>query len=111
MPGEIDGVCLDVPQVDLASLTVDEEKGGLDRIFRQTDLVGPDIGGSTGDESDDTAATLGRHDAIDDLIEGSVAPIADHEIIVLLGRFARQLHRVPAEFLEGDIRLPARRGE
>src|ERR1019366_10109700 len=101
------GVDLDVPEVDLAPFTVDEEEGGLDGVFRHTDLTGPDIGGPAGNDADDSASTLGRHDAVDDMIEGAIPPIADHEIIACVGRFSCQRHRVPAEFLEDGVGLPA----
>jgi len=73
--------------------------------------MGPDIGHPAGNDAHYNAATLDPHDAIDDLIEGAVSSVTDHEIIARFGRSPGQPDRVPAKFLEGGVGLPPGRRE
>ena len=100
---------LHMSQVHPACLAVDQQQRRLHRIFRYAEFMGPDVGGTAGNEAGDTLAIARRHDAIHHLVERAVAAVPDHEVVARRRRFRREREGMPAVLLDGNLGFPARR--
>src|SRR2546421_4570155 len=107
-----DGQALDLEEAEVNGTrhATDKRKGSLDRVTRDGDLACPFIEGSPRKIADDALAPGIQH-SIDDGVEGSISPVADHQVMTVFGGLLGQWKCFPAIFFQADVSFPACSGQ
>ena len=80
-----------MPDINLASLAIDQRERGFHRIGRYADFTGPDVGGTARNDAHTTAMAFRIHDAIHHLVQGAITTVGDHQVMFLPGSLSCQL--------------------
>src|SRR5437879_4429524 len=104
-----EGFYLNMPDIYLASLAIDDSQRGFNRVHRYTNLTCPHIGRAPRDNTNNTMLAFDVHNAVDNIVEGTITAVAYNEVIILFGSFGSQFHRVTTIFFDRDICFPASR--
>src|SRR5712692_4729305 len=96
----------DVSDINFATFAVDERQSCLDGVNRHPNFAGPDVGRSSWNEAHNAMLPFSIHNAVDYLVQGAIAAIAYHQVIVFLSSFGCQFHGMPAIFFNRDIGAP-----
>ena len=79
-----------MPDINLASLAIDQCERGFHRLGRYADFAGPDVSGTARNDAHTTAMTLGIHDTIHHLVQGAITTVSDHQVMFLPGSLSGQ---------------------
>src|SRR5438093_12252636 len=63
--------------VNFASFAVDQREGCFHRVYRNTNLAGPNIGGTPRNNADNAVLPFGVHDTIDHVVKGTITTITN----------------------------------
>src|SRR5258707_11602568 len=104
-----EGFYLNMPNIYLASLAIDDSQRRFNRVHRYTNLTCPHISRTPRDNTDNTMLAFDVHNAVDNIVEGTITTVAYNQVVILFSGFGCQFHRVAAIFFDRDICFPASR--
>ena len=74
-----------MPDIYLAGLAIDNSQCSFNRVRRYTNLTCPHIGRTPRDNTDNTMLAFDVHNAVDNIVEGTITTVAYNEVIILFG--------------------------